>query len=130
MVKVSDEEVRNLILFNQVSGMFASDCIESDGELVFVVSDPKIEKIERMKINLLKRFFKKNIRIVRSSKNVEEFINSFFNRNIETRLINGKVLIFPKNSFERKLIIGRKGKNINLLKLLINRYFNVSLEVK
>jgi len=55
MVKIDDGAVRNLILFNQVSGMFASDCIENDGELVFMVKD---QKIERMKISLLEKFFK------------------------------------------------------------------------
>lgn len=110
--------MRNLFLFNEISGISAKDCVETQEELIFLAN----ERVEKSRIMVLEKIFKKKIRIIKEAQSIEEFVRNFYNGNVEVSFDGSKILILGN----KKKIIGANGNNINILKLLLNKYFKVN----
>ncbi|MHA1398618.1 MAG: NusA-like transcription termination signal-binding factor [Candidatus Heimdallarchaeaceae archaeon] len=135
-VKLSQTEMQYItILQGIVNNVVIEDCIvdEEDNKVVFVVSEGQaglaIGK-RGANINRLKELIAKDVEIIEHSSNPTQFIKNCFLPIIIRNIIfterkNGKVATVEVDNKDKGRAIGRNGKNINKVKRLVLRQFDI-----
>ncbi|MHA1407608.1 MAG: NusA-like transcription termination signal-binding factor [Candidatus Heimdallarchaeaceae archaeon] len=135
-VKLSQTEMQYItILQGIVNNVVIEDCIvdEEDNKVVFVVSEGQaglaIGK-RGANINRLKELIAKDVEIIEHSSNPTKFIKNCFLPIIIRNIIfterkNGKVATVEVDNKDKGRAIGRNGKNINKVKRLVLRQFDI-----
>ena len=119
--------IQCISIFNNMTKCSVMDCVEDDGELYFVVGEGQYGLAvgkNGVTIRKAENYFKKNIRILEYSENLEKFIRNVVPeaRDIETN--NGEVIVKVHHA-DRAKVIGKGGKNVKIIKLFLERLFDV-----
>lgn len=115
--------------FEVVTGAKVKDCIANE-RLVFIIEENDIakaigkngEKIKRMENSL-----KRKIKLVEFSNDIMQFIKNVISP-IEVKDIkneNGNVSIKLKDAQSKAMLIGREHQNINFVRDIVKRYFDL-----
>lgn len=124
-------------LFSTVSGVDPIDLIKDDkyNRIIIVVKKDDVGKAvgkEGSNVMYLKKTIKKDVVIVGYSEDLTEFVKGMIGNstNVTIKEItspNGlKTVIIQAPPDQKGLIFGAKGQNIEKIKLLLKRYFDVS----
>jgi len=133
-LKLGTEEIKCIGLFEGMTGAKVVDCILEGDKLVFVVIGRDVGlAIGKKGVNIKKmsELSGKKIEVIEYSDVPEQFI-----RNILRPVKVKSVLISEKNNKkiatidiakeDKGLVIGKSGKNIKRIRLLLNRHHNVT----
>ncbi|MHA1201429.1 MAG: NusA-like transcription termination signal-binding factor [Candidatus Heimdallarchaeaceae archaeon] len=134
-VKLSQTEMQFITIFQGIVNVIIKDCLidEEDNKVTFVVSEGQaglaIGK-RGTNINRLKELIAKDVEIIEYSLDSAKFIRNCF-LPIVTRAVlildrkNGKVATVEVDNRDKGRAIGRNGKNINKVKNLVLRQFDI-----
>ena len=134
-VKLSQTEMQYITILQGIVNVTIKDCIvdEEDNKVVFVVSGGQaglaIGK-RGMNINKLKEMIAKDVEIIEHSSDPAKFIRNCFLPIIIREVTfldrrNGKAATVEVDNKDKGRAIGRSGKNINKVKNLVLRQFDI-----
>ena len=134
-VKLSQKEMQYITILQGIVNVTIKDCIvdEEDNKVVFVVSGGQaglaIGK-RGMNINKLKEMIAKDVEIIEHSSDPAKFIRNCFLPIIIREVTfldrrNGKAATVEVDNMDKGRAIGRSGKNINKVKNLVLRQFDI-----
>ncbi len=131
-LKLSDEGIRYLTLFENLTGASVKDCLVYEDKVVFVVKRGDMGiAIGRGGINVerARELIGKKIEIIEHSDDPAEFIANIFKPvEVRVRIIErgGKKIAQVSVSPDLKgIVIGKGGKNINKAKELAKRHHDI-----
>jgi len=131
-VKLSEESIRCLTLFESLTGASVKDCIVQDDKVIFVVKKGDMGlAIGKGGINVerARGIIGKKIEIIEHSEIPEEFIANIFKPiRVSVKIVekgNKRIAVVNVNPQFKGLVIGKGGKNINKAKELAKRHHNV-----
>ncbi len=131
-IKLSEESIRYLTLFEGLTGASIKDCIVQDDKVIFVVKKGDMGlAIGKGGINVerAREIIGKKIEIIEHSERPEEFIANIFKPiKVNVKIIergNKKIAIVSVNPQYKGLVIGKGGKNINKAKELAKRHHDI-----
>jgi N utilization substance protein A len=132
-IKYDINIMKYISLFESLTGTKLKDCI-ADEKLLFVVQEGQIGRAigkEGINVRKLNNILKKDIRIVEYSGDVLQFVqNMIYPLKVKAiEEIEGKITITGNDTKTKGMIIGRDSKNLNFLKDVVKRYFNIQ-EIK
>ncbi len=134
-VKLSQTEMQYITILQGIVNVQINDCIVDDEEnkVIFVVAEGQaglaIGK-RGININKLKEMISKDVEIIEHSSNPAKFIKNCFLPIIIKDITflerkNGKAVTVEVDNKDKGRAIGRSGKNINKVKMLVLRQFDV-----
>lgn len=132
-ITFTEDTLRYIRLFEDMTRTRVKDCMETEEKLVFVV-DPgqanrAVGKGGENVINLKNRTGK-NIQVIEYSDDPEMFIkNVFYNYNVQSvvlenrgNIVHATVTVDPK---VKGRAIGKNGRNLKIARDIVNRHHNV-----
>jgi N utilization substance protein A len=132
-ITFTEDTLRYIRLFEDLTRTRVRDCMEAEDKLVFVV-DPgqanrAVGKGGENVINL-KNKTGKNIQVIEYSDDPETFIkNVFYNYNVQSvvlenrgNIVHATVTVDPK---VKGRAIGKNGRNLKIARDIVNRHHNV-----
>ncbi|MBW6471452.1 MAG: NusA-like transcription termination signal-binding factor [Methanosarcinaceae archaeon] len=131
--KLSTEGIRYIALFESVTGAGIKDCIVEDDRIIYVVKTGEMGAAIGKNgdhINRVKKSVDKHVELVEYSDDPEKFINNVIGsasvKSVTLVLKQDKRLAYVEVSDNDKgLAIGREGKNIEKVKMLMQRHHNI-----
>ncbi|GAG65625.1 unnamed protein product [marine sediment metagenome] len=139
-VKIDEESIKLISLFNNLTGAVVKDCIVVPGKMgvrdkvIFLVLKEDVGKAigrNGENVKVLKEKLQKTIDIIGFSEDIKEFIQNILNtskvRNVEIRenISGKKTIIITVNPEDKGKAIGKNGIMIKKTKLLVLRHFDV-----
>lgn len=139
-VKIDEEAIKLITLFNNLTGAVVKDCIVIPGKMgvrdkvIFLVLKEDVGKAigrNGENVKVLKEKLQKTIDIIGFSEDLKEFIQNILNtskvRNVEIRenISGKKTIIITVNPEDKGKAIGKNGIMIKKTKLLVLRHFDV-----
>ncbi|MCK4310024.1 MAG: NusA-like transcription termination signal-binding factor [Methanomicrobia archaeon] len=133
-LKLGTEEIKCIGLFESITGAKIVDCILEDGKLVFVVRERDVGlAIGKKGVNIKKmsELSGKKIEVIEYSNAPEQFIKNIL-RPIKVKSVlisernNKKIATIDIAKEDKGLVIGKSGKNIKRIRLLLNRHHNIT----
>jgi len=139
-VKIDEEAIKLITLFNSLTGAVVKDCVIIPNEVggkdkvIFLVKKSDVGKaIGRSgeNVKVLKDKLQKNIDIIAFSEDLQEFIQNILNTtrvmNIEIRENQNKkkTVIITVDPSDKGKAIGKNGIMIKKAKTLVLRHYNV-----
>jgi NusA family KH domain protein, archaeal len=131
-VRLTEEEMRYMSLFERMTEAVLRDCVERDETVVFVVESGEMGKAigkGGANIDRVRRSVGKNVEVVEYSEDEADFVaNAFQPAAIESVEIDdedegGKVAYVEVNESDKGLAIGKEGENIETAKKLARRHY-------
>lgn len=132
-VKYDSELLKLMVLFESMSGAKIKDCIASD-KLFFIVKENEMGKaIGKNGVNI-KKFenkTKKKVKLAEFSNDIAQFARNlaYPAEILDVKNENGVITIQGRDANSRAMLIGRDRQNLNHMKEIIRRYFDVK-EIK
>jgi N utilization substance protein A len=132
-VRLTEEEMRYMSLFERMTDAVLRDCVERDETVVFVVESGEMGKAigkGGANIDRVRRSVGKNVEVVEFSEDEADFVaNAFQPAAIESVEIDdedegGKVAYVEVNESDKGLAIGKDGENIETAKQLAQRHYS------
>ncbi|MBI2578900.1 MAG: NusA-like transcription termination signal-binding factor [Candidatus Aenigmarchaeota archaeon] len=126
-VTLDTNTIQCINLFNNLTRCSVIDCIDEDDELYFVVGEGQYGLAVGKggsTIRNAERVFKKNIKVFEYSDDLERFIRNLVPEAQEVNIDDKEVVVKIKPQ-DRARVIGRSGKNIRIIKMLLERFFEV-----
>jgi len=123
--------IKTISLFESLTGAQCKDCIDEDGQLVFIVAEGEIGKaVGRKAVNVkrIEKVLNRKIKILEFNSEIQQFI-----RNVVYPLkitdINDENGVYQLNAADkttRGLLIGRNAKNLRFFEKIIRRYHDIT----
>ncbi len=132
-IKLSTDGIRYIALFESVTGAGIKDCIVEDDRIIYVVKTGEMGAAIGKNgdhINRVKKSVDKHVELVEYSDDPEKFINNVIGsasvKSVDLVLKQDKRLAYVEVSDNDKgLAIGREGKNIEKVKMLMQRHHDI-----
>ncbi|HID25178.1 MAG TPA: NusA-like transcription termination signal-binding factor [Thermoplasmata archaeon] len=132
-ITLSNEEMQRIRVVNNVTKVDVIDCVETNDKIVFVIRKGFLGMAigkDAKNLEKLRALFKKGIRFVEFDQDEKQFIVNLFkpfqitNMTIEQvgEKVTAKVEV-PQR--DKSKIIGKNGKNVQLIRLLAKRHSSV-----
>lgn len=129
-MKLTLDSIKNINLFESLTGAKVKDCIQEDGVLVFLVEEGNVKRAlgkDNSNIFRLSKIFKKEIRIIAFSNDVCKFVGNLIypNKADEIKLDGKVVSIIVSDVGIKGRIFGRSRENLKRINSLVKSYFDV-----
>jgi N utilization substance protein A len=132
-VTLTEDTLRYIRLFENMTNTHVRDCMETEDKLVFVVDPGSANKAVGKggeNVIRLKNTTGKNIQVVEFSDDAEQFIkNVFYNYGVQSvslenrgNIIHATVTVDPQ---VKGRAIGKNGRNLKIARDLVARHHNV-----
>ncbi len=129
----TEETMRLVGLFQDLTRTTVMDCMDVDDKILFVVKNGEIGRAVGKKgehINRLKNLLHKEVQVVEHSEDPAEFVkNVFRNYDVKEVLIEqrGEIIhaTVTVDAGKKGRAIGKAGKNLRLARNLISRHHNI-----
>lgn len=132
-ITLTEETLRQISLFQDLTGATAIDCLTSEEKMIIVVREGQIGKAvgkKGEKVYRLKKLLKKDVQVVEANPDPVAFLSNIF-RNYGVREVtlqekNGKAhaVVFVDPARKGRAI-GRQGRNLRLARDLVSRHHDV-----
>ena len=131
---LNNETIKLINLFELVTGARVKDCFAYDDRILFIVNYGEIGRVvanRGSKIKKLEKMIKKKVKVVEYSDDLAEFLKSYISPMKVTSInVNEKLVeIKSDDTRDRGILIGRDRKNIENLKKIVKKYFDI-IEIK
>ncbi len=124
------EILGSMRIFSQATGAILKDCFEIEDVMYFVVEPGQIGRAVGKKgenVKELQRKLNKKIRVIEYTPNLVEFVKNTIYPikadSIEKR--DGVVVLKSADRAKRAILIGRNAKNLNMVRDVAKRYFDI-----
>ena len=129
-IKYDVNIMKYMSMFEALTQTKLKDCIVGEEKIIFIVEENQIGKaIGKKGINVKKieNMLNKKIKISEFNSNVLQFIQNFIYplKPKDIKEENKIVTIIGPDTKTKGLLIGRDAKNLNNLKSIVKRYFDV-----
>ncbi|MBL7206565.1 MAG: NusA-like transcription termination signal-binding factor [Candidatus Aenigmarchaeota archaeon] len=127
-VKLSNDIINIISVFESVTGVHARDCILTENCIYFLVNNDKVGLAvgkSGQNVKKLNRSLRKNIKILGYLDTAEDFIKSNM-PNIKKIETNNGHLIAKVDRKDKVVIIGKGGENIKAIRKLLERNFHIT----
>jgi N utilization substance protein A len=132
-ITFTEETLRYISLFENVTRTHVKDCLETEDKLVFVVDPGQANRAVGKggeNVIRMKNTTGKNIQVIEYSDEPEEFIrNVFYSYNVQNvvienrgNIVHATVTVDPK---VKGRAIGKNGRNLKIARDVVNRHHNV-----
>ena len=132
-VKLTEDTLRYITLFENMTKTHVKDCMETEDKLVFVVDQGQANRAVGKggeNVIKLKNTTGKNIQVIEYSDDPETFIrNVFYNYSVQSvaienrgTIVHATVTVDPK---VKGRAIGKNGRNLKIARDIVNRHHNV-----
>lgn len=135
-IKLSNEKLRNIALFEELTGITPRDFVESENSnrVTFVINEGGMGKAigeNGRNIKKVRKKLNKTVNVVEYSKDPVKFLKNIFSpvevQNIKIEEREGeKVAIVDANESEKGRVVGRNGWNIERARKLSRRHHGIS----
>ncbi len=132
---ILDQESLGLsALFERMTTAKVLDCFGDKESLYFVVARGDLGKaLGKGAINLKRAQYEfgRRVKLVEYQENLVDFVKSVVYPLTVQEIIVGEGLVTLKdvNKKTKSLLIGREGRNLNLIKRAVKRFFNVDVKI-
>ncbi len=137
MVKLSNDELKCMTLFEQLTGVGADDCLIEPERLAFVVAAGEMGRAigkGGMTIKRVRETFKKQVDVFENANTLEGFVRNLFPsvavKSVSVREMGGmktaNVMVEEK---DRGAAIGRGGEKIKLARVMLSRHYGAELKL-
>ncbi len=124
-VVLDQRAIKNIAVFQNVTGVHVLDCLEGDNVIYFIVANgQKKEANDKLKLRLLERMLKKRVKILEYFDDPIRFLQEVIPQAQSIR-IDERVAKVRVPKFEKPRIIGREQKNLKLIRLMMKRLFEL-----
>ncbi|MBI2546081.1 NusA-like transcription termination signal-binding factor [Candidatus Woesearchaeota archaeon] len=122
--------MKYITLFESMSGAQVKDAVEDSGVLIFIVGEHQIAKAigkGGSTVKRLEQLTKKKAKIVEFNADITEFIRNYISPVEASEITNedGLLTIHGRDMKSKSILIGRERRNLNLLKSILERHFEV-----
>ncbi len=129
-ISLSTEAVQKAGLISSVTGLNVIDCIRDEEfrREIVIVSKGETAKIRSSVIKKLKKILNTDLEINEYSEDIEEFVKGLLSpaRVLSVKTFNqNKSAVIEVEYEDKGVAIGKKGKKIKKVRLLLYRYFGV-----
>jgi N utilization substance protein A len=129
-IKFDQETIMNISLFENITSVPVKDCITDEEMICFVVEQGKAKIVIRKNgrtINHVQKLLKKMVKVFEWSDNLDGFVKNLIPQAKNVRIDQGEKTIITVNvdKIDRAAVIGRRGKNIQKVKEILKRHYNV-----
>lgn len=133
-VKLTENELRLVSLFQNYTGATVLDCLAEDDQIVFLVSEGEIGRaVGRggVRIQELSNLLKKRLKVVEYSGDPASFLVNAVKpaRVREVKILqesNGHVTAIVRvDPAEKALVIGKGGRNVGIVRKMARRHFKI-----
>lgn len=135
-VKITPEEFRYMALLSELTNTTVMDCIldNDNNRIIFLVNPNEVGRAIGPRgffVQKLRKILNKDIEIVGYSDKLDEQIKLALlpvrvtDTKINTRPDGAKILYIAVNPADKAMAIGKGGRNIQRLKLILKRHFNI-----
>jgi N utilization substance protein A len=132
-ITFTEDTLRYITLFENMTKTHVKDCMEAEDKLVFVVDPGQANRAVGKggeNVIRLKNTTGKNIQVIEYSDDAEQFIkNVFYNYSVQSvtieqrgNIIHATVTVDPK---VKGRAIGKAGRNLKIARDIVNRHHNV-----
>lgn len=131
-VKISQEDIQTMALFEKMAKTTVIDYYKSDDELIFVVECRNLSDVvgpQGKRIKEIQSKFGRNIKVFKYSPEIKEFTENVLPvplKSFEISKKNGnKTIKISVEQKDKSLAIGREGKTIKNATTLLKRVFGI-----
>ena len=129
-MKLNNETIKLINLFEMLTGARVKDCFDYNDKILFIVNHGDIKKVvanRGSKIKKLEGMIKKKIKVVEYSDDVGEFLKSFISpiKVVSIENVDNIIQIKADDVRNRGILIGRDRRNLDSLKNVVKKYFDV-----
>lgn len=131
-VKLTSDAIRYIPIFENITKARVKDCIECEDKLVFIVDPGQLGlAIGRGGTNIkrLKDLLKRNIDIIEYAPEIDKFIKNIFHNHkileIAEDKTRKKVIRVTVAAVDKGKVIGKSGKNIEIVRMIVKRYHDI-----
>ena len=131
-VKYTNDDIINITTFEKITKTHVVDYANENDTLYFVVKTNNFRNLigkNGQEIKKLQKQMNQNIIIYKHSENPEEFTKNMLPLPVKKISLNEsnqkKTIIIETEKINKGLLIGRGGKNINIIKIFLKRQFNI-----
>ena len=133
MIKYTSEEIQLINHIEKITKTTIKDCIIEPNNVTFIVKKGEIGQIIGKNgsiINKIKKELRREINVYEHSDKPEDFIkNLLYPVKIQEIEIKNNIATVKVEDKSKKRAIGKEGKKIKKVKILVNRHFPIT-EVK
>jgi transcription termination/antitermination protein NusA len=131
--KIDADLMKLITLFESMTGAKVKDCIMND-KVTFIVEEGEMGKaIGKNGVNIrkLENALKKRVKLIEHSSDVLRFVGNVIYpiKPNDIKHEDEIITIYGKDTSSKAMLIGRERQNINQIKELVKRYFDVK-EIK
>ena len=126
-VTFDSRSIQYINLFNSLTRCSIIDFIDDSDELYFVVGEGQYGLAggkNGVKVKKAERVFKKAIKVFEYSPKLESFVRNLVPEAQSIEISNSEVVVRIKPS-DRARVIGKGGKNVRIIKLFLERLFEI-----
>ncbi|MDD3493859.1 MAG: NusA-like transcription termination signal-binding factor [Candidatus Thermoplasmatota archaeon] len=133
-ITFSQEEMHYIALAEDLTGAPIMDCLEMEDRVTFIVERGKLGKAigkEARNIKRLEKLLKKEVKFVEYDEDLKQFvINLFKPYKLEEVVVmegdDGPVVNVTAAQEDKGKAIGKNGRNINILREIADRHYDVA----
>ena len=132
-IKYNVDVMKYISLFESLTGAKVKDCI-ADDSIIFIIHENEMGKAigkQGSNIKRVENVLKKKLKLVEFNNDISQFIQNLISpiRAKEIKEEDMIVTIYGRDTKTKGILIGRDRRNINSIKDIVQRYFEVE-EVK
>jgi N utilization substance protein A len=132
-VKIDTQSIRTIAAFEEITQVHAKDCLITEECVYFLVDPDKVGLVigkNGYTIKELRRVFGTTVKIMGYYERPDDFIKNTI-PNAKIIEMSGERMTLSVPEEEKVMVIGKNGNNINALREIMERHFEVkSLKVK
>ena len=131
-IKYTNDDIQNITTFENITKSHVVDYANENSTLYFVIKTDNFKKLIGKNGSNIKEIQKKmnqNLIIYKYSESIEQFTKNIINIPLKKIDITGndqkKTISIEIEKRDKGLLIGRGGKNINIIKTFLKRQHNI-----
>lgn len=131
-VTLDNRQIQSINMFQGLTNSSVMDCMEDNGDIYFVVGEGQYGLAvgkNGAKIKNAERAFKKSIKLIEYSPDIEQFIKNMIHDAQHIKSEGGMVHVKIKPA-DRSRVIGRNGSNIRIMNHFLKRLFGSEMKIK
>lgn len=121
------DDLEKIKMFNKLTHSNVIDCLETEDEIYFIVEQGQYGLAvgkNGIKIKNAEDKFNKPIRLFEFADNVRSFAKNMV-PDAENIRVNDDTVIIEVKTKDRAKVIGRSGKNVEIIKRFLNRHYSI-----
>ena len=136
-MKLTNDDIKCISLFQQLTGASVRDCVVSKESAVFVVSEGELGRAigkGGSAIMRVKDAFRRRVDVVEHADDPERFVRNIFSA-VEIKNLKidetggGRIAVVTVDPRDRGTAIGRNGERVKMARMLMQRYFGMDLKL-